>query len=340
MARIQELLKGREEQIDYNAIVSRFPWIIENEQNCILSPDSDGLLCGLFMSHFLNWRIKGFYDGKVMILESGISASDCIFLDMEIFRRNIRSIGHHMVLYNQSDIPENWDNFDNCIQPNNMRGYDRLHTFRLKYPLATIHLLIGILGSQTEIEIPESAICPLLFTDGTYKVLFTYPENVLNWFQYLRADESGSPLRTVFENEMYSVFDLMQAMDDFFRQRDQITISRERGDRLRLSNTNGSPYNIDTTSSTFRINQDSVSRIEQFIAILSRLTRWDYKQDDWTWTNMDLHRFTKQSFSQNKLNVNGENFRDMIQRNPLSWAITSNNNVEYTLEEPGGLGEG
>jgi len=47
MAKIQELLEGRDEQIDYEEIVSRFPWVVEREQNCILSPDSDGLLCGL-----------------------------------------------------------------------------------------------------------------------------------------------------------------------------------------------------------------------------------------------------------------------------------------------------
>ncbi|GAF75148.1 unnamed protein product, partial [marine sediment metagenome] len=133
-------------------------------------------------------------------------------------------------------MPENWGNFNNCIQPNNMRNYDCCHDFRLKYPLATIHLLMGIIGSQVQIEVPETAICPLLFTDGTYQVLFKYPENVLNWFHYLGADREGSPLNTLFENETYSAFALMQAMDKFFGQRDEITVQRERGDRLRLSN--------------------------------------------------------------------------------------------------------
>lgn len=334
MARIQELLEGRDERINYDEIVSKFPWIIEKDKNCILSPDSDGLLCGLFMSHLLGWQVKGFYDGKIMILERGVSASDCIFLDMEIFRKNIRSVGHHMVLYNKNDIPEKWDNFDNCIQPNNMRGYDCLHTFRLKYPLATIHLLIGIVGSRINIEIPESAICPLLFTDGTYQVLFRYPENVLNWLQYLRAGKEGSPLRNVFENETYSVFSLMQAMDEFFRERDEISIIRERGDRFRISATDGSPYNINSMGGAYRIEQGAVDRIERFIAILSRLTEWGYRQDVWTWANMNLYRFTKRSFSQDGVNVSGKAFRAMIQRGPLSWAMTSGQNIEYTLEGP------
>ncbi len=335
MAKIQELLEGKDERIDYGEIIKKFPWIVEKNQKCILSPDSDGLLCGLFMSHFLDWQIKGFYDnGKLMLLQNGISATECVFLDTEIFRKNIRSVGHHIVLYNSNKIPESWDNFDNCIQTNNMRSHDGLHTFRLKYPLATIHLLIGILGSRIKVEIPPSAICALLFTDGVYQVLFKYPENVLNWLQYLRANEKGSSLYIVFGNERYSVFGLMQAMNEFFRKRDKISIRGERGDLLRVSDTDGSPCNIAATGDTYGIDQDAVRRVEQFIKLLEELTAWDYKQDSWAWTNMDLYRFTKRSFKQDELRVNGQNFQDMVRRNPLSWAMTENTNIEYTLEEP------
>lgn len=203
MAKIQQLLQGHQERIDYEGLIEKHPWIVQKNQQCILSPDSDGLLCGLFMSHILDWQIKGFYDGKVMVLKNGISAAECVFLDMEVYRNHIKSVGHHMVLYNANDIPENWLNFDNCIQANNMRCYDYLHTFRLKYPLATIHLLLGIISSQIKVEIPESAVFPLLFTDGTYQNLFTYPENVLNWLYYLVADDQHNPLRTVYTMELH-----------------------------------------------------------------------------------------------------------------------------------------
>jgi hypothetical protein len=293
MARIQELLKGRDEKINYVEVISRFPWILQRSQCCILSPDSDGLLWGLFMSHILGWQIKGFYDGKVMVLENGLSAKECVFLDTEVFRNCIKSVGHHMVLYNSNSMPNTWENFDKCIQPNNLRRYDCLHTFRLKYPLATIHLLLGIVSSQIKVEIPESAIFSLLFTDGTYQVLFTYPENVLNWLNYLRADESGSPLRTVFENESFSVFRLMHAMDEFFRERDEISVPKQRGDRLRISDTDGSPYNIEVAATGHCLSKDASERVERFIRMLARLTGWAYSPDKWTWTNWKLYRFEK-----------------------------------------------
>ncbi len=331
---IQRLLEGRDNEVDYDKLIKKYPFIVQKDINCILSPDSDGLLCGLLMSHLLNWKIKGFYDGKVMVLEKGLSVKDCVFLDMEIFRKGVRSFGHHMLLFNRNSKPEIWDNFQNCIQPNNLREYDGLHDFRLKYPLATIHMLLGILGHKFKIDISEEAIAPLFFTDGTFNVLFSYPENVLNWLKYLKADEEKSPLKTIFLNEKYSVYGLMQEMDKFFRDRDEISVSKERGDRLRISEKDGTPYNLEKDNGSYFIKEDAVNRIKNFIKILSKFTDWKFKEDNWSWKNFELFRFTKEDFKGQGKRVNGNNFNELISKNPLSWAMTSGDNIEYTLEEP------
>ena len=59
---IEQLISKNQTKIDFDAVLDQYSWIKDSEQNCILSPDSDGLLCGLFMSHFFNWNIKGFYE--------------------------------------------------------------------------------------------------------------------------------------------------------------------------------------------------------------------------------------------------------------------------------------
>ncbi len=335
MSKIQELLSDKLDQIDYGKIVRDYPWIVERGQGCILSPDSDGLLCGLLMSHYLEWNIKGFYDGKIMLLDKHTSASDCVFLDMEVFRKHIRSVGHHMVQFNKKRKPIEWENYQNCIQPNNLRDYDGYRDFRLKYPLATVHLLLGIVGSQLELKIPETAIRALFFTDGTFNVLFKYPENVLNWLHYLRADEEPSPLRQVFENESYSVFSLMKAMDDFFKIRDEISITKERGDRLRISGTDGSPVNIEVQNDAYKLNPEAKERIERFIKILSDLTDWKYSKNDWSWDNFRLYKFTKEDFKGQKIRLNNKNFEEFLLKKPLTWAMTDGQNIEYTLEAPG-----
>lgn len=334
MSKIQELLSDKTDKIDYGKITKNYPWIVSKRQNCILSPDSDGLLCGLFMSNYLDWKVKGFYDGKILLLDNNFSAKDCVFLDMEVFRKSIRSVGHHMVQFNKRKKPSNWDNYKNCIQLNNLRDYDGYNEFRIKYPLATIHLLIGIVGSRIKFKIPETAIRALFFTDGTFNVLFKYPENVLNWLNYLRADEGQNPLKDVFENEKYSVFSLMKAMDEFFRRRDEISIVKERGDRLRISETDGSPANIEKQNSFYKVNSEARKRIEKFIKILSNLTGWKYNQDSWTWENLKLYKFTKGDFEGSKIRLNNKTFEKFLSKKPLTWAMTSGQNIEYTLEKP------
>jgi len=334
---IQDLLKDKLDQLDYEQLINKYDWILKPNQNCVLSPDSDGFLCGLFMSSYLNWNIVGFYDGKVSVINNH-TLENPIFLDIEIFRKDIKSMGHHMLQVNKKHKPNNWENFDNCIQPNNIRNYDGKNNFRLKYPLATIHFLICIISYKYKnITINDSAIPPLFFTDGVYNILFSYPENVLNWLNYLRINEDWNPLKPIFENEKFSVFKLMQEMDNFFRKRDSISIKNERGDRLRISDKDGNPVNIGNINSSIpcHINENAQQRITKFIELLSESTKWDYKPENWIcWNNMKYYKFTKGDFKSNNRRITIKNFAEFVSKEPLSWAMTSGDNIEYTLEEP------
>lgn len=336
MAKIQILLEREEtyNTIDYNRIVADHPWVIKPNQKCVLSPDSDGFLCGLFMSHFLNWEIVGYYDGKVLVIDKKYDVKDVIFLDIEVCRKEIRSIGHHMLLYNKKYYPNIISGFENCIQPNLIRKYDS-KTFRLKYPLATIHLLIGILdNTYKKIKLDDSAICPLYFTDGTFNVLFSYPENVLQWLKYLKADDTNSALHFLFENDKYTINTLMKAMDEFFRERDKISIHKERGDRLRISLKSGAPHNLEPELEGYKINEQAKERITKFIKLISSLTKWDYKEQDWKWNNFIVKTFSKSDFTGDKKSLTNKNYEEFLLKQPLSWAMTSGQNIEYTLEAP------
>ena len=54
MPRIQELLAGRDNRIDYADIKRRFSWIVSENKKCILSPDSDGL-------YYINLAIHNYF---------------------------------------------------------------------------------------------------------------------------------------------------------------------------------------------------------------------------------------------------------------------------------------
>lgn len=355
MAKIQELLANRhDEKINYDKILQDYPWINERNRYCILSPDSDGLLCGLFMSKYRGWKVVGFYDDKVGVVNKDYKGEDIVFLDGEIFRKNAKSLGHHMVCYSNKKKSLLDRNFKNCIQPNLMRSYEGKNDFRLKYPLASIHLLVSIIAyadkDTAPIVLDGDAIAPLFFTDGVFQVLFKYPENVLNWLSYLRINEDWNPLKSIFENKQYSVFDTIKYMDDFFRKRDDITVRtnsqspaggraksiEERGDRLMLSESDGSPYNIlGINTEEIYINTAAAARTKSFCTMVGKLTSWEFNEDDWKcWSNLDFYKFSKSSFESDKTRLNIGTFEGFLNRNPLSWAQTSGSNIEYTVEEP------
>ena len=324
-SKISTIFTGQNDTIDYSAAIKKYPWLVKRDQNCILSPDSDGLLCGLFMSEYLNWKIRGFYDGKILLLEKGFRVQDCIFLDMEIFRKQIKSVGQHMVMYNRDRLPPHWNNFENCLSANNIRGYDVKHNFPQKYPFGTIHLLLGVVGSVKTVKIPASAISPLLYTDGTFKNLFNYPDNCLGWLKFLQADHEKSSLHGIFFNDHYSISSLMLALKELFEELRLIADGKRGGDKIKFSNSKGELVNFDIEAGAFEKN--TFDRAESFLHLLSDKTDWEYKVNSWSWNNLRPSEFEKGTIKPSQ----GRYDRLMAQ-NPISLAITSALSIEYTLD--------
>lgn len=317
-------------EIDYRALLSKYPWIVEREQDCILSPDSDGLLCGLLMSHYLEWRIRGFYDGKVLAIKERLNPQECVFLDMEIFRPNIRSVGQHVVMYDKADLPTNWSNFNNCIAANNLRNYDFKNDFKLKYPLGTVHVLLSILGQDRTIPIPKSAVSPLLYTDGTFKNQFNYPENCLSWLDFLGANNTNNPLQKVFLDRHYSTYELMVELKDLFSEINVIGGGRRGGDKIKISDSRGNIANID--SRTHQLNSGTKAQAEAFLRMIANKTGWTFTPAHWSWGPYQITRFRKGSVKPGKARYNA-----LLAQNPISLAIISRNSIEYTIDIGGAL---
>lgn len=337
MPTLRSVLSKKTDTFDVDQTLKKYPWLTAKEQNCIISPDADGLLCGLMMSHLFHWKIQGFYDGKVLVKKHGIPVSSCVFLDMEIFRPEIRSVGQHMLLYNKNHTPPEWSGFDNCFFINNLRNYDGCHDFRLKYPFGTIHFLATAVHRACKLSIPKSAICTVLFVDGTYHNLFRYTENSRDWLRYLEIDEPENPLHRVFVEEKYTIRSLMDGMDEFWRARDEISSVRgERGDRVAISPRGKSlnPSNLEKEGTLSRFNDDARRRAELFIGLLAKTFEWDYESKDWCWAGWDTFRFTKSDFVKDKKRANETTFNSLIDKAPLSFAMTRGGVYEYTLEGP------
>ena len=73
--------------------------------------------------------------------------------------------------------------------------------------------------------------------------------------EYLNVEDSPL-LKNIFQGEQYTLYKLIE-MDNFFRSRDEISVPNERGDRLKISNKDSSPANIDQMNSgLFKILED------------------------------------------------------------------------------------
>lgn len=126
-------LNTKSDTLNYSKLIELYPWVVEKNRKCVLSTDSDGYLCGLLMSHCLNWTVAGFYDGKRLLYNKDTALNDMVFLDVEINRKSIMSIGNHLLDYDKRQHLKNF-NLDNCIQPNLIRNFDGRDDFARKYP--------------------------------------------------------------------------------------------------------------------------------------------------------------------------------------------------------------
>ena len=57
----------------FEQTLKKHAWLFNKHSPLVLSPDSDGLLCGLVLTNIYGMKVQGFYDGKVLALHPGLS---------------------------------------------------------------------------------------------------------------------------------------------------------------------------------------------------------------------------------------------------------------------------
>lgn len=337
-------------QVDYATLIKQYPWVVERGKKYILSPDSDGFLCGLLVTNFLDGEVVGFYDGKILISKNGVDFNSCIFLDVEINRRGIGSMGNHLIEYNRNLVLNN-RNFDECIQPNILRDFDGKTAFQRKYPFGTIHLLLGIAQAGGMInELPDTAISPLLFADGVGNNLFGYPENCLDWINYLRINQESHVLHKFLCENNKNFYQIMQHLKQFFEIRDNYNATgyfdgsnfvqggnnKRTGHKIKITNGQGVQINLIKNGSNFDIHTTETQRVQGFIHEISKMMGWRYLENKWGWTGFNLKVFQKNMLSGDSTiassRLNNQTYKALFDRNPFSLAMTASNRVEYTTE--------
>ena len=333
-----------------NDVLDKYPWIAQDGANLIISPDSDGFLSALLYLNYFGARVVGYYDCKIMLCEKSVDPRDCVFLDLDIFCRDIRSVGHHMVCFDKNNKPSNWFHYDNCVQLNNLRSFDSKHDFQRKYPFATIHFLLSLLEHvpNRQIQIGPDAIVPLLFSDGVCNNLFGYPENCLDWLRWLHADDPDSLLNGIFYQRI-PFSQVMEKMDGFFKERDRFNATRyfdpetrenvekkrsRSGHHMIITQSNGKPINIvPNTDETYDILREEQERTLGFIALMAEMMGWNACADRFCFRNLVLRKFVKDSYSAgSSTKLNTGSYKRMVEDDCFSMAITAGTTIEFTRD--------
>ncbi|OGX40051.1 MAG: hypothetical protein A3C53_07125 [Omnitrophica WOR_2 bacterium RIFCSPHIGHO2_02_FULL_68_15] len=132
----------------------------------------------------------------------------------------------------------------------------------------------------------------------------------------------------------------MNMMVEFFRKRNEISAPKERGDRLKVSrNKDGVATNVvRDAQGVYSIAANARGRAVRFIGLLGELTGWHYQATDWTWDGLVLHQFSKGELgASKKTRLNLAHYGKTMRGEPLSFAFTAGNRMEYTKGHPARL---
>lgn len=316
----------------------KFSWIHQDNnkvKGIITSPDTDGFISALFLNKVFGWEVVGFYDGKLLTVAEKSDfknkKENYAFIDMEILRSNIKSIGHHILLYD-SQNPYHLITLveESCIQPNNWRGMDVKNTFANKYPFGTFHLLISIIyyldpkNSAFNFNL-EKAIVPSIYLDGVFKNLFNYPENCLDWLKYMTDNDLNHPFEKLL-NHPTTPKDLMNLMEGFFNMLNKIWTTQNKRGKGKIK------LNQDTLNNYLK--NDVVQELIKYLDYLAQQYGYVFNSSLWPVLKEKLTNFNlfKKIASTTK-----SQYDKVLNKNPLSFAITSKarDGLEYTIDQNG-----
>lgn len=300
----------------------------------IISPDTDGFVSGLLLNNFFNWPVIGFYDGKILVTVFDSNFVDqkefYFFIDVEILRPYIKSVGHHILIYdNRSPHPLIQNLANNCLQPNNWREMDFKNTFSTKYPFGTFHLLLSLLYYLDPSNLIfkfnyKKAVIPSIYIDGVFKNLFNYPENCLTWLKYMTGDDINHPFEKLLSHPT-TPKELIKNMNKFFKILNELWIKGAERKKGKLT------LETDIDFKKCEILDSAKEEMTNYLIFLAKQYNFKFNIDSWPIIKEKLKIF---QLKKRITSTTKKNYLKVLSKNPISLAITSKTRegLEYTLD--------
>lgn len=141
---------------------------LNHSTNVIISPDVDGFVSARLLEAHGDYKVVGTYDKNILLLADGYEASECLFVDCDMNRSDLVSIGNHQRLSSGDNMSVK------SFNPNVHYGISK---YTDKYPFATAFLI----SAATRVPTSEETQIAMMYADSTYKNLENYLPNMENW---------------------------------------------------------------------------------------------------------------------------------------------------------------
>ncbi len=179
----------------------KYEWLTSRSLEMVLGDDLDSIMCATLMHHLLGWQVAGFYVDYHKVWHASEvdprTLSHAVWLDLDMSREQIKSIGHHILL---STTTDDLAAHHNSVNPNLFRGVTGRAgggrgadhgeacticnglTFPHKYPLGTIHFLLWLHHVSIG-ELGPAQVALLWLPDSSWinGQSHRFRRNVLDW---------------------------------------------------------------------------------------------------------------------------------------------------------------
>lgn len=163
--------------INKETLKEQYPWFFERDKEMVIHNDLDGILTGMFLSHYMGWKVVGVYDLETIHISKDFKGrmEDIIYVDLDVTFKDYKSLGHHIIGTESA----------NHLNLNTLFGIDHRKYVR-KYPLSTVFFLYWLY----DIALPTDAeqLSFLLHGDSVLANYSKYTDNVSMWLKHLNFE--------------------------------------------------------------------------------------------------------------------------------------------------------
>ena len=303
-------------------IIDERPWlkqIIDNKGvDIVVGGDLDGFLSGLILTkHFAT--VRGIYNNRQLALHKDSQGKDCVFVDFDITRPNVRSIGHHITSHSKKNNTSHLYHLEgiqiNEIYQTYVKSPVEKRNFSYKYPFSTSIFLLWLLDYDL-MQMTKWQRFLILQADGVVNNINNYPHSMKEWITRIFGKFMFDPIASI---------NGMESMDFNIRFREL------RGQYVQ-NKAKGQGKGIEKTK-TIAVSDDGILEIpqQQFIEAFGNEVGFPYLKTQWQcWNNMEGYNFDSNTFDEKPV----ANFRKLMDnnKNELISLIFSNtqSKIDYT----------